>query len=114
MTALRPIKPIPLIGIEPKPISSELPNFKWTDPTELFVEADYQRNLTAGSIKLIRSITADFNWLNIKPVICAKGKDGKLVVLDGQHTAIAAISRGIKSVPIMLVNAPCQACSGRA
>jgi hypothetical protein len=70
------------------------------------VEADYQRNLTAGSIKLIRSITADFNWLHIKPVICAKGRDGKLVVLDGQHTAIAAISRGIKSVPIMLVNAP--------
>jgi hypothetical protein len=46
MTALRPIKAIPLIGINPKSIGDALPRFGWADPKTLLVEDDYQRRLT--------------------------------------------------------------------
>jgi ParB-like nuclease domain len=103
---LRPIKPIPLIGIEPKPISTALPRFGWTDPKTLLVEDEYQRRLTKRSITLIRSIAEDFDWLHIKPPVCARGATGKLCVIDGQHTAIAAASRGLRKIPVMIVEAP--------
>jgi hypothetical protein len=47
-----------------------------------------------------------FCWLHIKPPVCARGKDGRLCVIDGQHTAIAAASRGLEQIPIMIVEAP--------
>jgi hypothetical protein len=103
---LRPIKAIPLVGIKPKFVSPTLPEFGWADPLHLYVETDYQRSLTKNSIKLIREIACDFDWLHIKPIVCARTKDGKTLVIDGQHTAIAAVSIGIKKVPIMIVDAP--------
>ena len=106
MTALRPIKPIPLIGIEPLPINTSLPRFGWADPKTLLVEDDYQRRLTKRSITLIRKIAQNFNWLHIKPPVCARGTDNKLCVIDGQHTAIAAASRGLRKIPVMIVEAP--------
>ena len=103
---LRPIKPIPLIGIDPKPIPSKAPTFEWHDPTDLLIEAAYQRNLSKSSIKLIRRIAAGFDWTHLKPVVCAKADDGRLFCIDGQHTAIAAVSRGVLKLPVMIVEAP--------
>jgi hypothetical protein len=103
---LRPIKPIPLVGIKPKTVSLVLPEFAWADPQQLYVEIDYQRSITKNSIKLIREIAVDFDWLHIKPIVCARTKDSKMLVIDGQHTAIAAVSIGVKKVPIMVVDAP--------
>lgn len=103
---LRPIKSIPLIGIEPQPIGSQPPTFDRVRPGDLLIEAEYQRNLTKRSITLIRKIAEGFCWLHIKPPVCAKGGDGKLCVVDGQHTAIAAASRGVDKIPVMIVEAP--------
>lgn len=106
MTTLRPIKAIPLVGIEPKPIPSEKPAFEWRDPNQLLIESDYQRNLSKASITLIRHIAANFDWAHLKPVVCAYAENGKLFCIDGQHTAIAAASRGVPKVPVMIVEAP--------
>ena len=103
---LRPIKPIPLIGVEPQPIGSKPPVFGWAKPGDLLVEAEYQRNLTKRSITLIRRIAGEFCWLHVKPPVCARGRDGRLCVIDGQHTAIAAASRGVEKIPVMIVEAP--------
>jgi hypothetical protein len=102
---LRPIKPIPLIGIALKPIPSKAPIFGWADPKALLVENEYQRELSKASITLIRKIAAEFDWLHIKPVVCARGSNDKLCVIDGQHTAIAAASRGVPKVPVIIVEA---------
>ncbi|MFZ0270968.1 MAG: ParB N-terminal domain-containing protein [Acidobacteriaceae bacterium] len=105
--SFRPIKAIPLIGIDTKQAISlaKPPTFQWVDPLLLRVESDYQRDLTKRSITLIRHIAEHFNWLHIKPPVCAAHKNGNLCVIDGQHTAIAAASRGIKKIPVMIVEA---------
>jgi len=105
MPNLRPIKAIPLIGIKPKAIPSEPPRFGWANPCHLLVEPEYQRGLTKRSITLIRNIAENFNWLHIKPPVCARGAGNKLCVIDGQHTAIAAASRGVPKIPVMIVEA---------
>jgi len=102
---LRPIKPIPLVGLKLCDIKSDAPTFEWVDPCTLLVEASYQRNLAAKSIKLIRQIAASFNWAHLKPAVCARSGDGKLFCIDGQHTAIAAASRGVSKIPVMIVEA---------
>jgi hypothetical protein len=102
---LRSIKPIPLIGISPNDISLDLPRFSWVNPCDLLVEDEYQRKLTRLSITMIRKIANNFDWLHIKPPVCSQAPNGKLFVIDGQHTAIAAASRGVKKIPIMIVNA---------
>jgi hypothetical protein len=100
---LRPIKPLPLTGITPKEIPSPPPKFDWADPATLLVEPEYQRDLSKRSITLIRHIAANFDWLHIKPPVCARGPGDKLCVVDGQHTAIAAASRGVPKIPVMIL-----------
>ena len=111
---LRAIKPIPLIGLTVKDISSYPPRFDWADPKTLLVEDEYQRRLTKRSITLIRKIAVGFDWLHIKPPVCARGAGAKLCVVDGQHTAIAAASRGVAKIPVMIVEAPEMARRARA
>jgi ParB-like nuclease domain len=103
--SLRPVKPIPLVGVELAEIKSKPPVFEWVDPKLLQVEASYQRNLSAKSITLIRRIAAAFDWAHLKPPVCARASDGKLFCIDGQHSAIAAASRGVEEIPVMVVEA---------
>jgi hypothetical protein len=102
---LRPIKPIPLVGLTLSEIISTTPIFQWVDPKLLFVETAYQRNLAAKSVTLIRRIAANFDWAHLKPPVCARAGEGKLFVVDGQHTAIAAVSRGVDKIPVMIIDA---------
>jgi hypothetical protein len=101
----RRIAAIPLRGVEVKPVSKAKPELDWMDPRELVVEADYQRDLSAKSIGMIRRIAANWSWSKIKPAILVR-VGNKLTVIDGQHTAIAAVSRGdIAKIPVMIVPA---------
>src|ERR1700733_5696381 len=100
---LRPIKPIPLVGLTLNAIKSKPPVFEWADPRMLQVEASYQRNLSEKSITLIRRIAAGFDWAHLKPPVCARDADKKLFCIDGQHSAIAAVSRGVEKIPVMIV-----------
>ena len=103
---LRAIKPIPLVGLTMRDIPSSPPRFDWPDPKTLLVEDDYQRRLTQRSITLIRKIAENFDWLHIRPPVCARGTNNKVCVIDGQHTTIAAAGRGVATIPVMIVEAP--------
>jgi hypothetical protein len=56
------------------------------------------------AVEMIRDIVREWSWASYKaPVVVETGKG--LVVIDGQHTAIAAATRGIKFIPILVVDA---------
>lgn len=107
---LRLINPIGISGIEPKAPPTGKPAFDWVDPSKLFVDPAYQRDISERGYRQIRRIVADFDWTKFKPPICAIVEvEGRVVlkVVDGQHTAIAAASHPfISEIPVMLIEAP--------
>lgn len=99
------IRPIAALNVPHKRdvILSTPPELRVVDPTELRVEAAYQRDLSGKSMKLIRKIVTEWDWTKFKPPICAE-TDAGLFIIDGQHTAIAAASHPeIKTIPVMVV-----------
>lgn len=100
---MRPIRPLKMPDVLPADIDTERPRFADVDPTSLFVDERYQRNLSDRSVSLIRRIVAEWNWRAFKPpVVVQVGED--FHVVDGQHTAIAAASHpDVATIPIMLV-----------
>lgn len=104
---LRQIAPI---QIPKKIVPAALPKYtvkgKYVPPGDLLVEEAYQRDLSVKSLNLIRRIVAGWDWCKFKPPICAELSDGRLVVIDGQHTAIAAMTHGgIEKIPVMIMPA---------
>lgn len=98
--------PVSLRGVTPAIVAGcPTPELAWVKPAEIYVEAEYQRNLSERSIWMIRKIVAGWRWAHVKPVICARVGD-KLMALDGQHTAIAAATLGIGTIPALIVEAP--------
>ena len=78
----------PARRLTPNDIPSSPPRFDWVDPNTLLVEPEYQRDLSKRSITLIGHIADNFDWLHIKPPVCALGAGGKPCAVDGQHTAM--------------------------
>jgi len=78
------------------------PELTWASPSALYVEENYQRDLSRSSIKLIKQIIDNWDWSKMKPPVVVD-VDGKLCVIDGQHTATAAASLGLDSIPVMVV-----------
>lgn len=106
MSKLRTIQAINTRGIVPAVLEAERPKLMWVDPTTLYVEDDYQREIVSNSIWMIRKIVTNWNWAHIKAAICVRDASDRLVVIDGQHTAIAAVSHGgIDKIPVMVVEA---------
>jgi hypothetical protein len=84
---------------------TDRPVFMDVDPRSLLIEASYQRELSDKSLTLIRKIATAWDWRRFRPPVVVMSDDGGLI-LDGQHTAIAAASRGdLPTIPIMLVDA---------
>lgn len=105
--ALRRIKPMLLpSSITPRPVISigKKPELVWAAPTDLYVDETYQRDLSRKSVKLIRQLATDFRWNRMKPPIVVRD-GGKWHVVDGQHTAIAAATIGVKEIPVFVVEA---------
>ncbi|PWJ75269.1 hypothetical protein C7441_12151 [Pseudaminobacter salicylatoxidans] len=92
-----------------KPTTGE-PICEWVDPRSLYVDHEYQRKVGEKGLRQIRRIVQNFCWAKFKPPVCAySDHEGRtvLMVLDGQHTAIAAVSNPyINMIPIMIVDAP--------
>lgn len=91
-----PMRPLDRIAPTPEP--------RMVFPEQLRIEAAYQRDLSSRSVSLIRKIVNGWDWAKFKPPICAEGPSG-LYVIDGQHTAIAAATRGIRQIPVLVVSA---------
>lgn len=85
--------------------AGSFPVFKQVAPTALSVDESYQRNLSERSRTLIRKLTANWDWRAFKPPVVVLIGDGYHVI-DGQHTAIAAATRGEPLIPVMVVDAP--------
>lgn len=108
----RAIAGLQLPGLEPAPVSGARPRFIDADPAKLLVDETYQRGLSERSVALIRKIVAGWDWSRFKPPVVAETSEG-LEVIDGQHTAIAAVCHGgLGQIPVMVVEADEQA--GRA
>lgn len=102
-------RPIMALKLPSKPLPATIltdpPEMRLVAPTELRVEAAYQRDLSGKSIRLIRKIVAEWAWAKFKPPVCAETPTG-LFVIDGQHTAIAAASHPkIERIPVMIATA---------
>ncbi len=101
---LRRIKPLSFPGVAPAVVSGVRPILRWVPPTDLYVDDTYQRGLSRKSHQLIEKIYSEFAWNRTKPPIVVDA-DGKLHVVDGQHTAIAAASIGLPEIAIFVVEA---------
>lgn len=105
MAELRPIKPLTIAGITPAKSFGARPVIMWVAPTELLVDATYQRNLSERSMRLIRKTIENFNWNRFKPPVVVEVSGGRFHVIDGQHSAIVTATLGIDQIPIEVVEA---------
>lgn len=104
--SLRRIEPIALPPSHPRAVvGGKRPSLRWIAPTELLVDATYQRDLSRASLRLIRGMVERFAWARMKPPVVVEAKGGGYHIIDGQHTAIAAATIGLPQVPIFVVEA---------
>lgn len=103
---LRPIRPLTELGpVDPILGLGKKPELRWVEPTSLLVDEVYQRELTTTrSVKLIVSVINNFTWRKLKPPIVVE-VDGRLHCINGQHTATAAATLGLKEIPVFVVEA---------
>jgi len=102
---MRAIAPLRLPDVTPAIIKGAPPVAKLVEPGSLYVDESYQRALSERSVKLIRKIVAEWDWHAFKPPIVVE-VEGRFEVIDGQHTAIAAVTHGgIDQLPVLIVDA---------
>jgi hypothetical protein len=106
MTALRQIEPMTFHDIEHGKPGDRRPELRWVSPRRLYVDETYQRDLSKRSVSVIKRAVAGFSWNRYKPpIVTEDGKEKKLHVIDGQHTAIAAATIGLSAIPVFVVHA---------
>lgn len=102
---MRSITKLDLPGLVPAAIDTEPPEMRLVDPGILCVDESYQRGLSERSVRLIRKIVMEWDWRAFKPPVVVDN-DGRLEVIDGQHTSLAAITHGgIGRIPVLVVRA---------
>ncbi len=103
---MRQIRGLAMTAQKPSPPSGNIIGFEMIDPKSLWVDEKYQRRLAAKGVKLIQKIAVDWDWRKFNPPTVVMAEDGKMHVIDGQHTAIAAVTRGdLDKIPVKLVGA---------
>lgn len=100
---LRPVEAIDLAETL-APIPTAPPLTEWMAPGDLLIEAAYQRDLSPKSMDLIKRIAERWDWRRFKPPVVAWSERG-FEIIDGQHTAIGAATRGIDKIPVLVVEA---------
>ena len=75
------------------------------NPADLCVDASYQRDISRRSLKLIEKLVAEWDWRRYNvPVVTRVGNAWHII--DGQHTAIAALTHGgIGEIDVLVVEA---------
>lgn len=105
MTAVRPVTPIALPEGFARAKIGPRPRIMAIDPAELSIDASYQRDLSKKSLRLIQTLVKDWDWRRYKIPVVARVDDAWHVI-DGQHTAIAALTHGgIGQIDVMVVEA---------
>lgn len=102
---MRPVAPLELKDVVVNPISGGMPVIELASPTSLLVDESYQRRLSRQSVKLIAGMVGSWDWRAFKPPTVVRVVGG-LHVVDGQHTAIAAATRGdLPTIPVLRIDA---------
>lgn len=100
---MRPIEALALPDVTPSEITTSPPVLRMVPPASLWVDETYQRGLSDRSVKLIRKIVGQWDWRAFKPPVVVE-VDGRLQVIDGQHTAIGAVTHGgIDEIPVLVI-----------
>lgn len=100
--ALVRVEAITGLDIVPNRITSEPPTPLSVRPEECWIDRKYQRNLSRRSMKLIYDIVTNWDWTKFKPPVLTRDNEGRYLVIDGQHTLIAAATHpDIAKVPAM-------------
>ena len=68
----------------------------------LFIDSEYQRAVTVGSVRNIKRICSGFDWSKFLPVIVTED-DGRYCIVDGQHRTTAAATIGVEAVPCYIL-----------
>lgn len=111
---MREIQALRLPDVTPALITGTPPQARVVAPTDLYVDESYQRSLSERSVRLVRKIVAEWDWHAFKPPIVVD-VDGRYEVIDGQHTAIAAVTHGgIAELPVLVVDAEAMASKAQA
>lgn len=110
---LRHIYPINVSDLKPTAPSTGEPIFESVDPTTLFVDSQYQRDIGERGVRQIRKMIDGWDWSKFRAPVCAFETDNEgnevLKVIDGQHTCIAAASHpNVHRIPVQIVEAPDQ------
>lgn len=101
----RSITSLNLPDVQPCQITTAPPEVRLVNPADLYVDERYQRGLSERSVRLIRKIVSEWSWTAFKPPVVVD-VDGRLEVIDGQHTAIGAVTHGgIAELPVLVVRA---------
>lgn len=94
------------------------PVVEWGDPLDLWIDDAYQRAPSEKSLKLVRKVGGgQWDWSKFTPPTVVKREvDGveHRCLIDGQHTAMMAASRGIRRIPWLLVQTVDQAADAKA
>lgn len=98
---LRPVAALPLPDISAIDLGPR-PEIRWVAPTSLLVDETYQRNLSKSSMELLRKAVREFAWAKMKIPNVVEVR-GKLHMIDGQHTAIAAATVRAAEIPVFIV-----------
>ncbi len=105
MQYVRPVSPLDLPADFEKAAVGPRPRIITLDPAELSIDEAYQRDLSRKSIRLIQNLVRDWDWRRYKIPVVARVGDAWHVI-DGQHTAIAALTHGgIGPIDVMVVDA---------
>lgn len=103
LRSLEPIKESNRIKRSPVPPP---PKLAWLRVEELVIDEAYQRALSERSVRLIRKLIENWDWNRFKPLSVAPTDDGRYEIVDGQHTAMAAVSHGsIETLPCLVLTA---------
>ena len=89
---------------EMRPLKGERAELCLLPLDRLVVDDRYQRQIGYDGRKNALRIAAAFDWRKFTPVIVTPLPDGYFAIIDGQHRATAALTRGdVGMVPCMVV-----------
>lgn len=102
MSDLLPIIPLP-DAVDRSAVKGSVGSLTMVRIADLRVDMTYQRNITTGSVRNIRTICREFDWAKFLPVVVIRSGD-TFSLVDGQHRATAAATLGITEVPAYVLS----------
>ncbi len=102
---IRPITALDLAAEWQRAEVGPRPSTKVIRAEDLCVDPAYQRDLSTKSIRLIRKLVEEWDWRRFKVPVVTR-VDDQWHVIDGKHTAIAAVTHGgIAELEVLVVEA---------